>query len=131
MLITLYVGSPSYALAVPIFQRLDRADNIMAAHRILYVGLDLNLLQILNGILTGCRVVRCPGGSNAYLLIESDIKYSLLLFADESLGTTGAELERFARKLSHRERTPIIIFKKSDNFNILVETIIQRLATQK
>ena len=95
----------------------------MASHRILYVGLDLNLLQILNGILTGCRVVRCPGGSNAYLLIKSDIKYSLLLFDDEPLGTTGAELKRFAHSLEHRKHTPVIIHQKSDDLNLLIETL--------
>ena len=103
----------------------------MASHRILYVGRDLSLLQLLNGILEGCRVVRCPGGSNAYLMIESDIKYSLLLFDDELPDMTGEKLKRFARKLSHRERTPIIIFKKSDDLSKLVETIINRLATQR
>ena len=123
MLITLYVGSPSYALAVPSFQRLDRANNIMASHRILYVGLDLNLLQLLKGILKGCHIVRCPGGSNARLFIESDIEYSLLLFDDEPMDTTGAELKRFAHSLEHRKRTPVIIYKKSDDLNLLIETL--------
>ena len=103
----------------------------MASHRILYVGLDLNLLRLLNGILTGCRVVRCPGGSNAYLLIESDIKYSLLLFDEESLGATGAELKRLARSLPHREQTPVIIYKKSDDLSLLVETITRELSMTK
>ena len=103
----------------------------MASHRILYVGLDLNLLHLLNGILTGCHVTRCPGGSNAYLLIESDINYSLLLFDDEPIGTTGAELKRFARSLEHREQTPVIIYKKSDNVSLLIEAITRELSTIK
>ena len=102
-------------------------------YRILYVGSDLALTAFLQDELKwlDCFVVRCPDGRGARLFIDSDIDYSLLLFDDELPDMTGKELERFARKLSHRERTPIIIFKKSDNFNMLVETIIQRLATQK
>lgn len=99
----------------------------MASHRILYVGLDLNLLQLLKGILTGCHVVRCPGGSNARLFIESDIEYSLLLFDDEPMGTTGAELKRLARSLEHRKQTPVIIYKKSDDLSVLVEAIAREL----
>jgi hypothetical protein len=48
---------------------------------------------------------------------------------DELSDTTGRRLKRFARKLQHRKRTPIIIFNKSDELNPLVETILKTLAT--
>jgi DNA-binding response OmpR family regulator len=101
-------------------------------HRILYVGMNLALLNFLKDALKhlDCFIVRCPYGSPSHTLIKSDIKYSLLLLDDELPDTTGQELKDFARSLAHRKRTPIIIFKKSDDFNQLVKTIIQSLATR-
>jgi DNA-binding response OmpR family regulator len=117
----------------------------MPSHRILYVGYHLNLLQSLSRILEDCQVVRCPGGSNAHLLIESNIKYSLFLFDDELPDITGAELAQFTRKLKHRATTPIVIlskdkargvvaglfFEKSYNVGSIVETITARLQDSK
>jgi DNA-binding response OmpR family regulator len=109
----------------------------MASHRILYVGQDITLLQTLAGALEDRRVVRCPGGSLEYALIESEICYSLLLLDEELPGPTGLELAQFARGVRHREGTPIIILsagktrcdiegvflKKPDNLKLLVTTI--------
>jgi len=113
----------------------------MPSHRILYVGRDLTLLNFLNSALKDCLVVRSLGGSDARLLIKSNINYSLLLFDDDPLGTTGPMLARFTRELAHREHTPIIIlstseahcaeagllFEKPYDFNSIVETIIRLL----
>lgn len=84
----------------------------MASHRILYAGDDIYLPTRLGDALraSDCFVVRSPVGI-ARMFIRSEIEYSLFLFdkTDE-----GAELERFASSLSHREQTPVIIVKKSE-----------------
>jgi hypothetical protein len=99
----------------------------MASHRILYAGDNSGLPARLRNGLSGldCFVVRSPI-ETARTLIRSDVKYSLLLF-DET--EAGAELEGFARSLSHRERTPVIIVKMSEGIGGLLDTIRRRLGT--
>jgi DNA-binding response OmpR family regulator len=101
----------------------------MASHRILYVGSDITLLLFLRDVLKkiDSEIVRCPGGSNARLLIESNITYSLLLFDEELLDTTGAKLKRFARKLPHRKETPILILERSDDRQRVANGIVRLL----
>ncbi|MDQ3802838.1 MAG: hypothetical protein M3416_03160 [Acidobacteriota bacterium] len=70
-----------------------------------------------------CFVVRSPAPT-ARTLIRGDIKYSLLLFDDDP---SGAELERFARSLAHREHTPVILFKKLEGFGRLLATVKRQL----
>ena len=117
----------------------------MASHRILYVGRDHILLRFLQDALSDCTVVRCPDGRGARPLIESDINYSLLLFDDTLPDTTGTELAQFARALSHRVRTPIVIlsvdkargvvagllFEKPYDTGSIVETITATLQHSK
>jgi hypothetical protein len=100
-------------------------------YRILYVGNNLALLKFLEDGLKhlDCFIVRASMASPSKTFIESDINYPLLLFDDELLDAGGPQLKHFARQLSHRKRTPIIIFKESDEFNSLAQTIIQALAT--
>ena len=97
----------------------------MASHRILYAGDDITLPARLRNGLSGldCFVVYSPV-CIARTLIRSDIKYSLLLF-DET--EAGAELEAYARSLSHREQTPVIRVKESGDFNGLLSAIKRRL----
>jgi CheY-like chemotaxis protein len=99
-------------------------------HRILYVGNNYALLKLLHNAFTqiDCRIVRCPTGSISRTLLQSNINYSLLLFDDQLPDTTGLKLKHLARQLPHRQRTPIIILKKSDEHNPLVETILKTLA---
>ena len=94
----------------------------MASHRILYVGQDLPLLNFLKHALQDCHIVRYPG-VGAHTLIESRINYSLLLFDAERPGVSVPELAHFTRSLTHRERTPLIIRRDSDDFNSLTEAI--------
>lgn len=96
----------------------------MTSHRILYVGLNLTLLRSLQAALPDCKVVRSAGGSDARLLIESNIPYSLLIFDDEPLNTTGTELKCFARSLAHRQQTPVIIYQKSDHHNLVIDAVV-------
>jgi hypothetical protein len=100
----------------------------MASHRILYAGDNLALPARLRDALHAfdCFVVYSPVGI-ARMFIRSDIKYTLLLF-DET--EAGAELEAYARALSHRERTPVIIVKESEGSGGLVDTIKRRLTTR-
>ena len=102
-------------------------------HRLLYVGRDLVLSSFLKDALNplDCFVVRCPGGRESRLFIASKIKYSLFLFDDELPDISGKELKRFAHSLAHRQSTPVILYKKSDDFNLLVETIIRELSQIK
>ena len=97
-------------------------------YRILYVGRDHALLEFLQDALSrlDCFVVRCPRGSEARSFIAG-IDYSLLLFDDELPDISGSELEKLARQFPHREHTPIIIIKRSDDFDSLIETIKKRL----
>jgi hypothetical protein len=97
----------------------------MASHRILYAGDNLALPARLRDALhaSDCLVVYSPVDI-ARMFIRSEIKYSLLLF-DET--DAGVELERYTRALSHRERTPVIIVKESENFGGLVDSIKRRV----
>jgi hypothetical protein len=93
----------------------------MASHRILYAGDDIYLPTRLRDALRAfdCFVVYSPVGI-ARTLIRSDIKYSIMLF-DET--EAGAELEGFARSLSHREQTPVIIVKGPGSLDGLLDSI--------
>src|SRR2546423_15566968 len=88
-----------------------------ARHRILYVGGDIRLPELLADAL-GCRVVRSPGGYPACLFIRGDTKYSLFLFDEEQ----AEELERLARSLKHRVSTSVVLVIKSARFETLAAT---------
>jgi hypothetical protein len=94
------------------------------SHRILYIGVDYGLPALLGDALK-CLVVRCPDETQYRLFLTSDLKYSLLLF-DGDL-PNAAEPEKFVRSLKHRERTPIVALKKSEEFDQLVYTVGQLL----
>lgn len=98
-------------------------------YRILYVGSDLALTAFLKDALSrlDCFVVRSPDVRLSYCLIESEIKYSLLLFDEVLPDMTGQELEQFARTVKHRKQTPVVIYQKSDDYILVVETIIPLL----
>jgi hypothetical protein len=115
---------PSY-LPAAIYRRLS-----VRPHRILYTGLDIALLDYLEESLDDCWIVRAPAGHVARLFIDK-LNYSLLLFNEQLMDTTGAELTRFVRSLAHRKHTPVIISKQSDNFELLARTITRLLAQAK
>lgn len=96
-----------------------------ASRRILYAG-DIHILPArLRDGLSGldCFVVYSPVGL-ARTLIRSDIKYSLLLFDDTA---AGRELERFTRSLTHRAQTPIVLIKKAQGVNSIVDALARLL----
>ena len=96
-----------------------------ARHRILYVGGDIRLPARLADALD-CHVVRCPDVSTARLFIEGDTKYSLFLFD----GGQAEELEGFARSLKHRERTPVVVVRKSEGFRAIADSIWRALPAE-
>ena len=119
---------------MPIFKlnALIIAERILSFHlmpspRILYVGHDLNLLKFMQDELKDCRVVRCTGGITSRSFIKSEINYALFVFDEEMPEMSGQVLTAFARGLAHREDTPVVIFKPSDDFSEIVKTIIRSL----
>jgi hypothetical protein len=101
----------------------------MPSHRLLYAGDDTGLPARIRDGLGGldCFVVSAPANI-ARTFLQSDIKYSLLLF-DET--AEGVELERFTRSLTHREHTPVIVVKKSEDPGRLFDTIKRRLSATR
>jgi hypothetical protein len=99
-------------------------------HRVLYVGLDLALLTYLTERLDECWVVRAPAACVARLFIKH-LKHSLFVFDEVLMDGTAQELTRFTREIANRERTPILIVKKSDNLELLAITIERLLAAQE
>jgi hypothetical protein len=95
-------------------------------YRILYVGLDLQLMEYLEKSLSECWTVRAPAGCIARPFIR-ELKYSLLLFDEVLIDMTARELACFTRELPHRRCTPILIVKKSDNCELLTRTITRLL----
>jgi hypothetical protein len=59
------------------------------------------------------------------------VNYSLLLFDEVLLDTTGLEVACFMQELAHRQSTPFITVKKSDDFELLASTIIDLLHPQE
>jgi DNA-binding NtrC family response regulator len=99
----------------------------MSSTRILYVGHDLSLLKFMQDDLKDCRVVRCPHIGTSCTLIEGEINYSLFVFDEEMPEMSGQALTKLVRKLAHREDTPVVIFKPSDDFNSIVKNIARSL----
>jgi DNA-binding response OmpR family regulator len=64
--------------------------------------------------LEGWRVVLCYDGAVALGRVESDAAYGLLIFDNHLPNVNGLELVGCARRLSHRERTPIIVLSASE-----------------
>lgn len=62
----------------------------------------------------GWRVESCADGAAALKLVESTTRFDLLLIDCELPNVGGVEIVAAARKLPHRERTPIIILSASD-----------------
>ncbi len=98
----------------------------MTSRRILYSGADYVLSDLLKDALKSldCFVVRSPVAT-ARMFIKSDIKYTLLLFDDDP---AGAESVSYTRTLAHRQHTPVVIVKNSEDFDRLLDTIRRRLA---
>jgi DNA-binding response OmpR family regulator len=77
--------------------------------------------------LEDCQMVRCPGGTLAHTLIESEIGYSLFLLDEELPDATGRELARFVRGVRHREPMPIIILSSRKARGDLAGVFLERL----
>jgi two-component system response regulator VicR len=62
----------------------------------------------------GWRVVLCYDGASALQRMTSEDSYALLIFDNHLPNVNGLELVRYARRLPHRERTPIIVLSASE-----------------
>jgi CheY-like chemotaxis protein len=58
----------------------------------------------------GWKVETCADGTEAMKILAGDEPYNVLIFDYDLPGHNGIELTRHARALSHRRRTPIIMF---------------------
>ena len=57
----------------------------------------------------GWRVVVCHDGAAALGMVASDDCYGLMVFDNHLPNVNGLELVRYARRLPHRQWTPIIV----------------------
>ncbi len=94
----------------------------MPSRRSLYVGNNLAFLEYLQRALLECQLVRCPDGKTARLFMAR-LDYCLLLVDEELPDTTGRELAEFNCSLERQPCTPFIIVKKSDDFELLTQSI--------
>jgi CheY-like chemotaxis protein len=62
----------------------------------------------------GWRVVLCYDGAVALKRMASEASYGLLIFDNHLPNINGLELVRHARRLPHRQRTPIIVLSASE-----------------
>lgn len=62
----------------------------------------------------GWRVVLCYDGAVALKRTASEASYGLLIFDNHLPNVSGLELVRYARRLPHRQRTPIIVLSASE-----------------
>jgi CheY-like chemotaxis protein len=62
----------------------------------------------------GWRVVLCYDGAAALNRIASEASYDLLMFDNHLPHVNGLELVAYARRLPHRQRTPVIVLSASE-----------------
>jgi hypothetical protein len=99
---------PSYH-AIALYRRLSKRP-----HRILYVGLDHQLMEYLQDELEDCWIVRAPAACVARIFIRK-LKYSLLLSDEVLMDATAQELASFAREFARKKGTPFVVVKDSDD----------------
>ncbi|HEU4596306.1 MAG TPA: response regulator [Pyrinomonadaceae bacterium] len=62
----------------------------------------------------GWRVTVCFDGAVAFRRLAGETGYSLLIFDNHLPNVNGLELVRYARRLPHRKRTPIVMLSASE-----------------
>ncbi|HEV2864235.1 MAG TPA: response regulator [Pyrinomonadaceae bacterium] len=62
----------------------------------------------------GWRVVLCYDGAAAVKRIAGVAGYDVLMFDNHLPNVNGLELVRYARRLSHRQHTPVIVLSASE-----------------
>ena len=99
------------------FQRLQNARNItQMALTILYAEDHKVVADAVKETLEleGWRVALCYDGAVALRRLASNASYGLLIFDNHLPNVNGLELVSYARRLAHRQRTPIIIISASE-----------------
>lgn len=89
----------------------------MRSLTILYVEDHKLLLSYVKEALAaqGWRVETCQDGTSALEKIEGESAYDVLIFDNSLPDMSGLELVRRSRSLTHRRRTPIIMFSANDS----------------
>jgi CheY-like chemotaxis protein len=88
----------------------------LAQLNILYVeDYDLVLFTVKQLLeLEGWAVEICRDGATALKRLESRDNYDIIVLDSEMLGLRGLELLKRARSMTHRRRTPVIMFTATD-----------------
>jgi CheY-like chemotaxis protein len=83
---------------------------------ILYAEDHLVVAEVVTDTLEaeGWRVVMCHDGAVALTRMASHACYDLMIFDNHLPNVNGLELVCYARQLSHRQRTPIIVLSASE-----------------
>lgn len=89
----------------------------MRSLTILYVEDHKLLLSHVTEMLAsqGWLVETCQDGTSALEKLAGAALYDVLIFDNSLPGLSGLELIRHARTLTHRRRTPIILFSASES----------------
>jgi DNA-binding response OmpR family regulator len=115
---------------------------------ILHVEDEARIADTVKEILEmeGWNVEPCKDATHALKLLSGETHYDVLIFDNKLPDVSGVELIRRARRISHRQRTPIIMLsgsdierearragataflKKPDDMHAIAETIAQLLA---
>ncbi|MDX6696214.1 MAG: hypothetical protein QOF02_3817 [Blastocatellia bacterium] len=90
--------------------------------RVLYVGLDVALLDYLKARLEECWIVRAPAGCVARPFIEH-LRYSVLVFDEVLMDMTAREVAGWTRELAGREGRAVVVFRKWDEFEMVAGSI--------
>lgn len=119
----LHVRTPVVPRKRSIIRRVDRCGAVEKAGEtgarsvvILHVEDNGQLAEAVRETLAeeGWTVETCANGVEALHQLAGEKHYDVLLFDNELPGASGIELVRRARGLSHRRKTPIIMFSASD-----------------
>ncbi|HVF51749.1 MAG TPA: response regulator [Pyrinomonadaceae bacterium] len=91
-------------------------DSARAQASILYVEDDQVVRVAVQSLLEheGWRVEACADGLDALRRIESEEVYDLFLLDNELPNVNGLELVRRARRLVHRQHTPVVMLTASE-----------------
>ena len=108
---------PSYASDRCVFSKTGTRGNItQMALTILYAEDHRIVAEAVKDTLEveGWRVVLCYDGATALKRMASEASYGLLIFDNHLPNINGLELVRYARRVPHRQRTPIIVLSASE-----------------
>jgi CheY-like chemotaxis protein len=83
---------------------------------VLHVEDDKQVANVIRDYLIGegMEVDSCGNGMTALRVLTGDARYDVLIVDNDLPGLSGLELVRRVRKITHRRKTPIIMFSSDD-----------------